>query len=137
MENNQPTYEDRCKQKVWPNGSFSSHRCTRKSVKDGFCKQHHPDTVKERDEKQRLKYQERIDTHPLTLAHKQIEELKQQRDELREALVTLEKACDKRNKCLTTEAYLITEQCVGMRDALYELDDARSKARRTIAKVGN
>lgn len=81
---NQPTYEEhteRCKQKVWPSGQFTSHRCSRKSVKDGYCNQHHPDTVKARDEKHRAEYEHKRALHPLTLANKQIEELKQQRDD--------------------------------------------------------
>jgi hypothetical protein len=34
----------RCKRVVW--GSWRSRPCTRKAVKDGFCKQHHPESVK-------------------------------------------------------------------------------------------
>jgi hypothetical protein len=55
------------------------------------------------------------------------------RRELHDALVALENACDQRNKCLSNQAYLMAEECVGMRDALYALDDARSNARRAIA----
>jgi hypothetical protein len=55
------------------------------------------------------------------------------RKELHDALVALENACDERNKCLSTQAYLMAEECPGMRDALYTLDDARSNARRAIA----
>ena len=42
----------RCQQIVYPNeqwGSFHGHQCHRKIWKDGFCRQHHPDTVKEKD----------------------------------------------------------------------------------------
>ena len=42
---------DRCKERVWSAGAIGSHRCYRKAVKDGYCKQHHPDAVaKRRDE---------------------------------------------------------------------------------------
>lgn len=37
----------RCKERVW-NGQFSDYPCSRKDWKDGFCKQHHPDSVKKR-----------------------------------------------------------------------------------------
>jgi hypothetical protein len=39
-----------CKERVY--GDWGrSHQCSRKAVKDGYCKQHHPDTVKARREK--------------------------------------------------------------------------------------
>jgi Skp family chaperone for outer membrane proteins len=44
--------EKRCKQTVIPNdkwGSFHPHQCNRAVVKDGFCKQHHPDAKAERN----------------------------------------------------------------------------------------
>lgn len=109
---NQPTDNwqpnERCKQKVWPNGQFTSHRCSRKAVKDGYCNQHHPDTVKERDEKQRLKFQERIDKHPLTVAHKKIEELKQQHDDLQWALKQIADL-DAKNGSLVTAIFMAKE----------------------------
>lgn len=37
----------RCKERVW-NGQFSDYPCSRKDWKDGYCKQHHPDSVKKR-----------------------------------------------------------------------------------------
>lgn len=37
---------DRCKETVFrPGGIYSGGRCSRNAVKDGFCKQHHPDAV--------------------------------------------------------------------------------------------
>ena len=44
---------DKCKETVFrQGGSFGGNRCSRKAVKDGFCKQHHPDAVaKRRDER--------------------------------------------------------------------------------------
>lgn len=45
---------NQCKAKVWtgprPQG-LMSHRCRRKAIKDGYCKIHHPDEVKRRQEK--------------------------------------------------------------------------------------
>ena len=43
---------DKCKERVWGSGAFGSRGCYRKAVKNGFCKQHHPDAVaKRRDER--------------------------------------------------------------------------------------
>jgi hypothetical protein len=42
---------ERCLAKVYPNdrwGSFHPHQCTRKVWKDGFCKQHHPESEAKR-----------------------------------------------------------------------------------------
>ncbi|EKS9800288.1 MULTISPECIES: hypothetical protein [Burkholderia] len=47
---------------------------------------------------------------------------------LRAALDRLENACDKRAELLTRDAYLAAEAIPGMRDALYELDEARRQA---------
>ena len=44
-----------CKELVWQ-GMFS-YRCSRKAWKDGYCKQHHPDTVAERNRKAQLRYE--------------------------------------------------------------------------------
>ena len=38
-------------------GSFHRHQCNRRAVKDGYCKQHHPDTVAERNEKRNKRYE--------------------------------------------------------------------------------
>lgn len=56
-----PTNE-RCKESVYPSdrdGSFYPHQCERKAWKDGYCKQHHPDSVKERNEKARQRHEQR------------------------------------------------------------------------------
>ena len=43
--------KDRCKERVWRNHTWKPSRCARFAVKDGYCKQHHPDSVKLRREK--------------------------------------------------------------------------------------
>lgn len=61
---------ERCKQEVpdrwtrWP----SFHRCERYAVKDGYCRQHHPDTVKAREQKSRDKWQKDWDRRRVELA---------------------------------------------------------------------
>lgn len=42
-------YPNRCKEIVWGNSAWRSHQCSRNAWKDGYCKQHHPDTVKQRE----------------------------------------------------------------------------------------
>ena len=51
--------KEKCKEKV-SSGSFlgSRYQCSRKPVKDGYCKQHHPETVKARREKSDRKWKE-------------------------------------------------------------------------------
>lgn len=41
--------EGRCRKHVY-GGSYMGHQCSRKAVKDGYCKQHHPDAVKAKKE---------------------------------------------------------------------------------------
>ena len=47
--------EQKCSVDVWRGWSFG--RCSRKAVRDGFCKQHHPDSVEERREKSAKDYE--------------------------------------------------------------------------------
>ena len=42
---------ERCKQMVTGATSFHRYRCSRYARKDGYCNQHHPDTVKKRRKK--------------------------------------------------------------------------------------
>jgi hypothetical protein len=50
--------EGYCKKSVYvASGNWGhSHQCSRKVKLDGYCKQHHPDTVKARDDAQRAKW---------------------------------------------------------------------------------
>lgn len=57
---------DRCKEEVVEPGGmgFHSYRCSRKAVKDGYCKQHHPDSVKEREAKSMARWEEKRKKEP-------------------------------------------------------------------------
>jgi len=56
---------ERCKEQVHNEGrSVGFHRCTRKAVRDGFCNQHHPDTVAERQEAAMARYREAREKDP-------------------------------------------------------------------------
>ncbi|MCP4410905.1 MAG: hypothetical protein GY807_24830 [Gammaproteobacteria bacterium] len=53
----QPLDPSRCKASVAQGGMrVGFYQCSRKAVKDGWCKQHHPDTEKKRREESRAKY---------------------------------------------------------------------------------
>ena len=71
---------ERCKEKVWE--GFHSHRCLRKAVKDGYCTQHHPDSVAKRRAKSEERYQAQLENSPY---HK-IGKLQKENKELTEAL---------------------------------------------------
>ena len=43
---------------------FHEYQCSRKAVKDGWCKQHHPDAVAARAEKSRAAWEERRKKEP-------------------------------------------------------------------------
>jgi hypothetical protein len=67
-----------CKEKVFrSNGGWFSiaQPCSRKAWKDGYCKQHHPDTVAERDKAYHERYQQKLAHDPLQMAVKRIAEL--------------------------------------------------------------
>lgn len=49
---------NRCKAAVHDGGrSVSFHQCTRKPWRDGWCKQHHPDTEATRDKERRARWE--------------------------------------------------------------------------------
>ncbi len=74
--------KEKCKEKVYPNerwGSFHPHRCKNNAWKDGYCKQHHPDTAKEREQKSEARWEakrKRSPEYKLKQAGKEIERLK-------------------------------------------------------------
>ena len=48
---------NQCKETVADDTGFHFYQCSRKPVKDGYCKQHHPDSVAERRRKAEEKYE--------------------------------------------------------------------------------
>jgi len=45
-----------CRAQVYGDRDPRGHRCSRRAVKDGYCKQHHPDTVKAREDARSAKW---------------------------------------------------------------------------------
>ena len=54
--------DERCKERTF--NEWHHNQCSRKAWKDGYCKQHHPDTVKAREEASNKKYEERKKQQP-------------------------------------------------------------------------
>lgn len=53
----------RCKKKETWNG-YNYSQCSRKATKDGYCWQHHPDKVAERERLSEEKFQRKLDNNP-------------------------------------------------------------------------
>lgn len=69
----------KCKQKVYDRSMRfpRPYQCSFNAVKDGFCKIHHPDTVKAREEKSLARWDAEREKSPFALLQKQIERNKQ------------------------------------------------------------
>ena len=78
---------ERCKESVMD--GFNLRRCSRKQWKDEFCKQHHPDTVAERNKQSQERYElqrKQSCWYRLDIAHKRIAELEAQIERMRDEL---------------------------------------------------
>ena len=75
--------EEQCKEQIFRN--WREYRCSRKAWKDGYCKQHHPDTVEERRKKAQEKWEKHQENTPIAL-NRMLNEKTQQCEELAEAL---------------------------------------------------
>lgn len=73
--------DEQCKAMVYRAPYNHDHQCTRKAWKDGYCKQHHPDSAKERQRKS----QERFDKRQAKIASRS-EQMKELRKELSVAI---------------------------------------------------
>lgn len=85
--------KQQCKEQVW--GDFSVRRCSRKAVKDGYCKQHHPDAVAARSKK----VDEAYEAKRKKSSWAKLGRVKSQRDTLFEALENILKTVNDK-KCL-------------------------------------
>jgi hypothetical protein len=64
---------ERCKDSVWD--GWTRRRCSRKAWKDGYCKQHHPDSVKRRREESERRYEERWRQNPVNQLSRRVKQL--------------------------------------------------------------
>ena len=53
-----------CSKTVYTGSWGRGQKCSRKAVKDGFCKQHHPDTVEARRKKSQEDYEIKMSKTP-------------------------------------------------------------------------
>lgn len=73
---------EKCRAKVWKNWNY--YNCTRKAVLDGYCKQHHPDSVSKRREESHKRYQEQWENSTIRRLEKAIERIKALEAEIEE-----------------------------------------------------
>lgn len=81
--------EIKCKERVSSDTGFGFYPCSRKAWKDGYCKQHHPESVAKRQEESKRKYEEKKKQsawYKLTEAKKRIKELEEENWKLKEML---------------------------------------------------
>jgi len=72
----------RCEEQVMK--GFHSYRCKRNEWKDGYCKQHHPDTVEARRKKSKEKYEEQKKQSPYYKLREAVERIKELEEEVKE-----------------------------------------------------
>ena len=77
--------KEKCNEKVW--GGWDYHSCPRNvwedHLADGFCKQHHPDTVKARKEKAEARWKAKMESSPLSKAMRRIAEIEAEIERLK------------------------------------------------------
>ena len=84
-----PIDPTRCKASVHSNDRAAHiYQCRRKTTKDGWCRQHHPDAVAARDKASTKAYQVRLERSPPVQLGRAIKEL----DRLRKSLARKEAA---------------------------------------------
>jgi hypothetical protein len=83
---------ERCKEQVSGEGRFGSfypHRCSKPIWKEGYCKIHHPESVKIRQEKSKERWEEKRENEPiirLIKAENRIKKLEEENQLLKDKL---------------------------------------------------
>lgn len=52
----------RCQKEIWSGGRYTPTRCERKAVRDGYCTQHHPDSVAKRRNDSEARYKAALES---------------------------------------------------------------------------
>jgi len=95
MPDTQQSGAARCKEMVCPRttyGAVNKYQCSRKTWRDGYCKQHHPDTVAKRGAESTARYEaqrKKTPLYKLREANHTIERLAEERDALAAALARI------------------------------------------------
>ena len=76
--------KEKCKERVF--GEYHFRQCSRKPWKDGYCKQHHPDTIEKRKKEQDQRWEEKRKKDPIEVAYKKIKELEAQIEKMKKAI---------------------------------------------------
>lgn len=64
---------DQCKTEVQDHTGWRWHRCSRTATKDGYCWQHHPDAIEERQEEAMRRLNQKLENSPLKKAIRRAE----------------------------------------------------------------
>jgi len=72
----------RCIKRINDQGGYHTHQCSREIWKDGFCKLHHPDTVRQRTDETEARWKAKMADTPMAKAGKRIQELEARVKEL-------------------------------------------------------
>lgn len=72
----------KCKEHISDKTYLHYYRCSRNAWKDGYCKQHHPETVKKRREESQRKWEAKHARSPLALLAKANARIKELEEEL-------------------------------------------------------
>lgn len=114
--------KERCKQEVSGTGTwgvFHRHQCNRRAVKDGYCKQHHPDSVKKRQEESEERYHEKMQKDPLRLAHEQLKKYRNCLDQINLLIGNVDHSKGNGSKSAKMRGQLLND----IRDMINSLND--------------
>lgn len=78
--------KERCKETIWDN--WTHRNCSRNAVKDGYCKQHHPDNVKERERQTDERWKAKQESSPWNQLTKAIQKIKKLEAEIEQLKTT-------------------------------------------------
>ena len=84
---------DKCKERVWHH--FCNSQCSRNAVKDGYCKQHHPDSVAKRKKES----EERLRRSPYARLERATLEIKELEHKLNQQSTLLDEAREVIEEC--------------------------------------
>ena len=68
--------KERCKKTIYSRGSFRGDQCSKLIWKEGFCRIHHPESVKKRQEKSDRYFEAQRENSPYVRLSKEIGRLK-------------------------------------------------------------
>ena len=117
----------KCKAKVFDGFRWGGRGCSRNAVNDGFCKQHHPDTQKERNKKSQEKYEEKVKqsaSYKLKIATEENAKLREQNAKL---VAALGKARSTMEAVIDDPYFRDVSQYIGKQD-LEDIDSALKEA---------